>query len=227
MPLPEDDEIREVLDYLGGDLDPSILIGGWATHFRVGGEISHDIDLIVTNESRHRVQAAVSDLSTTSQSGGSTKQRGEVEGIHVDIYTPHESKLGSRLLLRAEVLIEYTEPLDDTRWLLLIIEAHILTKMAAILDRHASTKGEKDARELLSLFRKYDADINSQTAAEIAVRAASTDEDLVELIGEAFERTDQLTPASKEKREFLASLRRDWVGALSEAIRARVPRTKL
>lgn len=227
MPLPEDDEIREVLDYLSGDLDPSILIGGWATHFRVGGEISHDIDLIVTNESRHRVQAAVTDLSTTAQSGGSTRQHGEVEGIHVDIYTPHESKLGSRLLLKAEVLIEYTEPLDDTRWLLLSIEAHILTKMAAILDRHASTKGEKDARELLSLFRKYDAEISSQTAAQIVVRAASTDEDLVDLIGEAFERTDQLTPASKEKREFLASIRRDWLGALSEAIRARAVRMKL
>lgn len=227
MPLPEDDAIREVLDYLGGDLDPSILIGGWATYFRVGGEISHDIDLIVTNESRHRVQNAVADLSTTSQSGGSAKQRGEVEGIHVDIYTPHESKLGSRLLLKAEVLIEYTEPLEDTPWLLLTVEAHILTKMAAILDRHASAKGEKDARELLSLLRKYDTEINSETAAEIAVRAASTEEDLVGLIEEAFDRMDQLTPASKEKREFLASIRRNWVGALSEAIRARVPRARL
>ena len=28
-----------LLDHLGHDLEPSILIGGWATQFRVGGEI--------------------------------------------------------------------------------------------------------------------------------------------------------------------------------------------
>lgn len=104
---------------------------------------------------------------------------------------------------------------------MLTIEAHILTKMAAILDRHASTKGEKDARELLALFDKYRAQISARTAAEIAVRAASTDEDLVDLIGEAFDRIEQLTPASKEKRAFLISIRRDWISALSETIRAR------
>jgi len=54
---------------------------------------------------------------------------------------------------------KYTEPLADSKWLLLTVEAHILTKMAAILDRHASAKGEKDARELLGLLRRYDADI--------------------------------------------------------------------
>lgn len=138
----------------------------------------------------------------------------------MDIYTPHDSKLGSRFLLKAEVLIEYTEPLEGTRWLLLTIEAHILTKMAAILDRHASSKGEKDARELLALFNKFSGLISAQTAAAIALRAASTNEDLVDLISEAFDRIDQLTPPSKEKRAFLMSIRRDWTGALSEAIRA-------
>lgn len=32
-----DEKIRRVLDHVGRDLDPSILIGGWATHLRVGG----------------------------------------------------------------------------------------------------------------------------------------------------------------------------------------------
>ena len=40
-----------LLDHLGHDLEPSILIGGWATQFRVGGEISRDIDLIINSAS--------------------------------------------------------------------------------------------------------------------------------------------------------------------------------
>lgn len=39
--LGADDEgrLRALLDSLGYDLEPSILIGGWATNARVGGEI--------------------------------------------------------------------------------------------------------------------------------------------------------------------------------------------
>ena len=46
----DDGKLRAVLDSLGYDLEPSILIGGWATNARVGGEISHDIDLIITDQ---------------------------------------------------------------------------------------------------------------------------------------------------------------------------------
>lgn len=54
MTQPKIDEqlLIKVLDYLGRDLDPSILIGGWATQLRVGGEISHDIDLIIARPNR-------------------------------------------------------------------------------------------------------------------------------------------------------------------------------
>lgn len=69
MPEPIDDsdeKIRRVLDNVGRDLDPSILIGGWATHIRVGGEISHDIDLIVTPSSRYLLDAVVENLTDNS-----------------------------------------------------------------------------------------------------------------------------------------------------------------
>jgi len=59
--LGADDEgrLRALLDSLGYDLEPSILIGGWATNARVGGEISHDIDLIITDQNlRQRLPAA-------------------------------------------------------------------------------------------------------------------------------------------------------------------------
>src|SRR6188508_19610 len=69
MPEPmndSDETIRRVLEHVGRDLDPSILIGGWATHLRVGGEISHDIDLIVTPSSRYLLDAVVENLTDNS-----------------------------------------------------------------------------------------------------------------------------------------------------------------
>lgn len=91
-----DDEngvIRALVDRLGHDLEPSILIGGWATFIRVGGEIS------------------------------------------LDIYLPHESQLGAKLRLKVEVLAQYPDSVSFEKWTLLRVEAHIATKMAALLDR--------------------------------------------------------------------------------------------
>jgi hypothetical protein len=36
--------IRALVDRLGHDLEPSILIGGWATFVRIGGEIIAEYD---------------------------------------------------------------------------------------------------------------------------------------------------------------------------------------
>lgn len=54
---PSDDGLFRLVDSLGFDLEPSILIGGWATKFLVGGEISRDIDLIIYSpEVRQRLR---------------------------------------------------------------------------------------------------------------------------------------------------------------------------
>ena len=65
MPNLYEDEsgvIRALVDRLGQDLKPSILIGGWATFVRVGGEISLDIDLITSQTSRHKLEQLISGL---------------------------------------------------------------------------------------------------------------------------------------------------------------------
>src|SRR5690606_26581699 len=103
-----EDTLRFLLDYLGDELDPSILIGGWATHLRVGGEISYDIDFIVTTESRHRVQQVVPQVTDNNIHQG-RKFSGELEGVHLDIYIPHESQLGMRLQLKVEALSRYVD----------------------------------------------------------------------------------------------------------------------
>jgi hypothetical protein len=69
VPNPYEDEsgvIRALVDRLGYDLEPSILIGGWATFVRVGGEISLDIDLTTSQESRHKLEQLMTDLSPSN-----------------------------------------------------------------------------------------------------------------------------------------------------------------
>ena len=73
MPSLYEDEngaIRALVDRLGHDLEPSILIGGWATFVRVGGEISLDIDLITSQESRHKLEQLMTDLSPSNNHQG-------------------------------------------------------------------------------------------------------------------------------------------------------------
>ncbi|MDJ0350558.1 hypothetical protein [Cryobacterium sp. PH29-G1] len=62
----KDGVIRALVDRLGHDFEPSILIGGWATFVRAGGEISLDIDLITSQESRHKFAQLMTDISTMS-----------------------------------------------------------------------------------------------------------------------------------------------------------------
>jgi len=153
--------IRALVDRLGHDLEPSILIGGWATFIRVGGEISLDIDLITSQESRHKLEQLMTDLSPSHNHQG-RKLRATIDNVHLDIYLPYESQLGDRLRLKVEVLAEYPDELKFEKWTLLRLEAHVATKMAALLDRHFSEKGQKDAREILALLKLGDVDPRSQ-----------------------------------------------------------------
>jgi hypothetical protein len=88
--------IRALVDRLGRDLEPSILIGGWATFVRVGGKISLDIDLITSQESRHKLEQLMTDISTSNNHQGK-KLRATIENVHRDIYLPYESQLGDKL----------------------------------------------------------------------------------------------------------------------------------
>ena len=101
MPNLYEDEsgvIRALVDRLEHDLEPSILIGGWATFVRVGGEISLDIDLITSQESRHKLENLMADLSPSNNHQG-RKLRATIDDVNLDIYLPFESQLGSKLRL--------------------------------------------------------------------------------------------------------------------------------
>lgn len=215
MPNLYEDEsgvIRALVDRLGHDLEPSILIGGWATFVRVGGEISLDIDLITSQESRHKLEQLMTDLSPSNNHQG-RKLRATIDDVHLDIYLPFESQLGSKLRLKVEVLAEYPDELSFEKWTLLRLEAHIATKMAALLDRHFSEKGQKDAREILALL-KLDG-VDPVIAAEVLDRASAVDtQELPAMIGEAFDLIGTIVKLSKADQKLIAAVKKSWVSEL-------------
>ena len=211
--LGMDDEgtLRALLDSLGYDLEPSILIGGWATNARVGGEISHDIDLIITNQSLRQVlPQRLDEYSENELHSGGKKARGNADGVHVDAYFPYESKLGSKLLLDVGVLTRFVDA-DFTvhGWLMLTLDAHIATKVAALIDRHATEKGKKDARELVALI---DSGADGGKVIEVLVAATGgPKEDIVDYIRETFDLLPRLAELNQKARRRYAGLAREWV----------------
>lgn len=216
VPVDADGHARQILDYLGHELNPSILIGGWATFEIVGGEISKDIDLIIgSDEVRSKVEQRVTDLSKSNHHQG-RKWRGLVDGVHVDIYLPYESELGDNLRLKVEVLAEHAEPATSGGWQLLSIEAHTLTKMAALLDRPDSQKGAKDAGEVLNLLRR---DPDAESASAILVDATAVPPNSIPgLLRTAFRLVAEKSGANKAERRHLENLRRIWLEAVQSAV---------
>lgn len=217
MPNLYEDEhgvIRALVDRLGHDLEPSILIGGWATFVRVGGEISLDIDLITSQQSRHKLEQLMTDLSPSNNHQG-RKLRATIDDVHLDIYLPYESQLGGKLRLKVEVLAEYPDELTFEKWTLLRLEAHIATKMAALLDRHFSEKGQKDAREILALLKLEGVD--PAVAAEILHRASTVSiQDLPTMIGEAFDLIGNIIRLSKAEQKLIGAAKTSWVNELTQ-----------
>jgi len=207
-----------LLDHLGHDLEPSILIGGWATQFRVGGEISRDIDLIINSASLgSTLPRILHDYSENSHHGGDRKGRGSVHGIHVDAYFPHESRLGEKLRLDVAVLARHTDEELVRGWLLLTLEAHLVTKCAALLDRPDSEKGAKDAREIIALLSTG---VDGPRAIEILLSASSsTPEEVVDHLRTLFTLLPERGGANKALRRRLADQRREWIDEAQRQIR--------
>ncbi|WP_445337746.1 nucleotidyl transferase AbiEii/AbiGii toxin family protein [Clavibacter sp. CFBP 8614] len=206
----ESAQLHRLVDSLGYELDPSILIGGWATYLRVGGDISQDIDLIVQDPSRRiTLRDRLEDYSESSRhSGGAKKARGTADGIHIDAYFPYESQLGDHLLLKVEVLARYVDEQKLRGWSLLTIEAHITTKMAALLDRPDSEKGAKDARELVRLI-----EFGGDPATVIRVLLAATAGDpaaIPDQVARAFALLADRAGFNKAQRKRYRDMARGW-----------------
>jgi hypothetical protein len=184
----------------------AILIGGWASHFRAGAPRSHDIDLVLQP---HELEILAARWLVTKTIHLGTKWRSEVNGIHVDLYVPHQSTLGTRLQLPVSALPSHAVSLEGRR--VLDAPAHLATKLAALLDRPDTLPGEKDREEVWLLLRSEAPD-PGQLAAVLGASA---------LEGSA------LTPAVDEALGYLRDLplsrpERAWLRATSAHLGAAV-----
>lgn len=155
----------------------------------------------------------------TDLSRNNNHERGElratIDDAHLDIYLPYESQLGSKLRLNVEVLAEYPDELSFQKWTLLRLEAHTATKMAALLNRHFSEKGHKDAREILELMNLDVGD--PALAAEVLDRASTVKiDDLPTLICEAFDLIRKTIPLPKDDPKLIVAAKKSWLNEVRQ-----------
>ena len=145
---PDEDDVQAVMQRFVRDFPDVVLIGGWATYIRTRLAKSHDIDIIVDHVTLAKLGAKF-ELAPSQHISG-RKFEIKVEGVAVDVYPVYQSKLGQRLQIPVEVLINHTEKIESTR--VLTAEAQFVAKMAALLDRPDTLPGEKDRREMWELI---------------------------------------------------------------------------
>jgi hypothetical protein len=126
----------------------AVLIGGWASYLRARVAKSHDIDIIVDHVTLGKLGAKFQLAPSRHISG--QQFAFEIDGVGVDVYPVYQSKLGRRLQIPVEVLIDHTEKIDRTR--VLTAEAQFVAKMAALLDRPDTLPGDKDRHEMWQLI---------------------------------------------------------------------------
>ena len=195
---------KAVLDDLLAAVPDAILIGGWATWARVGGAMSHDVDLVVTRPELAQIGRMVDEISQSHHLAG-TKWRGSWRGIHIDLHAPHQSRLGANLQLRVESLARYAETVEGRR--LLSVPAHVATKVAALLDRPDSLAGRKDRQELHSLLALPGA---TQAAGVIKAASARTPEQIAALIDQAFVFLAGDSSLNRQARNRLRQMATQW-----------------
>jgi hypothetical protein len=195
---------RSVLGRVHDAVPDAVLIGGWGTWVRTGGPMSHDIDLIVTRPQLATLRALTDEMSESRHLAG-RKWRGSLEGIHLDLYVPHQSRLGQHLELRTERLVRRTEVLDG--WVVLQPPAHLATKLAALVDRPDSAPGDKDRHEIMALLGQG---VSTPDAVGVVHDAsARTPAEVTGLIDRAFEYLGDLR-LDRNQRRTLNQLARDW-----------------
>jgi hypothetical protein len=208
---------RNVLHRVHDAVPDAVLIGGWATWVRTGGAMSHDIDLIVTRPQLETIGSLVEEMSESHHLAG-RKWRATLNGIHLDLYVPYESRLGQHVQLRTEALIEHRDQVDE--WTVLTPTAHLATKLAALLDRPDSLPGDKDRQEILSLLAL---DVDPTEAVGVVHDASTRTADEVDQhLKDAFQYLDELT-LDRSQRSWLRGLAAEWARASRRVLEAQPP----
>jgi len=195
---PDEDHVQEVMRRFVREFPDAVLVGGWATYLRTGVAKSHDIDIIVDHATLAKLGAKFQ-LSPSQHISG-RKFEIQVEGVGVDVYPVYQSKLGRRLQVPVEILINHTEKIDRTR--VLTAEAQFVAKMAALLDRPDTLPGEKDRREMWELINSG-RDLDFTAVVGILQRAGWEGTRQTELLIQTFDLLGETADLSKHDRAML------------------------
>lgn len=195
---PDEDHVQAVMRKFVLEFPDAVLIGGWASYLRARVPKSHDIDVIVDHATLAKLGAKYQ-LSPSQHISG-RKFAIEVEGIGVDVYPVYQSKLGRRLQIPVEMLINHTEKIDRTR--VLTAEAQFVAKMAALLDRPDTLPGEKDRREMWELVNSSPG-LDYKVIAGILLRGGWASNRQTELLDQTFELLGETADLSKSNRVML------------------------
>jgi len=121
------------------------------------------------------------------------------------------------LRLRVEELAKHTETLEGSRWQLLTIEAHTISKFAALLDRPDTEKGFKDAREIVRLL---EAGVDAPTACRVLADAtAGNRAELPNHVATVFDLIGPRARPTKPQQKLLQQARREWLRAIEKTVR--------
>jgi hypothetical protein len=187
----------------------AVLLGGWATFIRTGVAKSHDIDVIVDYATLDRLRAKY-ELSASRHIGGQ-KFEVKLEGVAVDVYPVYQSKLGQRLKVPVEALLNQSEKVDRVR--VLKAEAQFVAKMAALLDRPDTLPGEKDRLEMWSLL-STGKELDFKLVARLLSEAGWQPEQQAQLLGTTFDLLGETPNLTKRNRTALRAFRLTAVGAV-------------
>ena len=177
--------------------------------------MSHDIDLIVTRPKLESIGSLVEEISESHHLAG-RKWRASLNGVHLDLYVPYESRLGQHLQLRTEVLIKHLDQVND--WTVLTPAAHLATKLAALLDRPDSLPGDKDRQEIWSLLTL---NVDPSEAVRVVHDASTRTADEVDQhLKDAFQYLRDLT-LDRSQCQQLRTLASEWAAASRQILEAR------
>lgn len=214
---PDPDFVQGVMERFVREFPAAVLVGGWAAYLHTGGAKSHDIDVIVDLPTFGALGSRYT-LVPSAHVGG-RKFQTEVEGVEVDVYPVHQSRLGAFLHVPVEVLLERSELVSGVR--VLSLEALFVAKMAALLDRPDSLPGEKDRQEMVRLLTAPAEGLAFDTVAEILTESGWAPVELDAVLDRAFTLLEESEFATSRLRSQL----RKWAVQAKAAIGAPLPDT--
>jgi|ERR1035437_479750 hypothetical protein len=137
-------------------------------------------------------------LNATRRMIGQLKTKDFNENIDVDIFEIHGGELGQRLQMPVEMLIFYAEPFEKHR--VLQPEAQFVAKMAALLDRGDTPRGQKYLNEMWQTFKTFKSQWKWQKVLDILSKSNSKTEGSKAFLEETFMYFDELTLSRDDKR---------------------------